>query len=93
MASVVRPILIGDFGLSKVEFFPALADEAAEITFETVGHDVSFQTSDGARSESIIAEAAGPTKADCSIDDMSGTPGSVLQRDSREGSYLHDGQR
>ena len=84
--------LIGDFSLGEVQFLAAVTDEAAEVAFETFGHDgfLLGRTEQQLRPETIIEEAAGPTKEDCYIDDISG---SVLQRDSRESPYLHDGQR
>ena len=39
MQSLVTPILLGYFGLGEVEVFAAVADQAAKVAFETVGHD------------------------------------------------------
>ena len=79
---MVTPILIGDFGLGEVEFFAALTNQAAEVAFETVGHDsfLSDQRSERG-SESIIEEAAGLTKEDCYIDDISGASRQSVTRE------------
>ena len=59
--------LIGYFCLGQVELLTALTNTAAEIAFETVGHDglLLGRAERQLRPETIIEEAAGPTKERC----------------------------